>query len=149
MQYLSAAGVPLVFAPSPSMGSSGEELEESLTFICDNFSSVKVLCPTGEIAATYPYTERLGSFVKERGLLMAQVEFSRQYGAAGQVAAAWPNVVSLHAVDREEVLKRNIIRPIMLNRFIAPRRREKCVFWCSARILCVPLRLSLPNIART
>lgn len=125
MQYLSAAGVPLVFAPSPSVGSSGEGLEESLTFVCDNFSSVKVLCPTGEIAATYPDTERLGSFVKERGLLMAQVEFSRQYGAARQVAAAWPNVVSLHAVDREEVLKRNIIRPIMLNRFYrAAEERE-------------------------
>lgn len=144
MQYLSAAGVPLVFALSPSMGSSAEELEESLGFVCDKFPSVKVLCPTGEIAAAYPYTERLGSFVRERGLLMAQVEFSRQYGAARQVAAAWPNVVSLHAVDREEVLKRNIVRPIMLNRFYrAAEERE-------VRLLVLrtdPLRAVVPQLA--
>lgn len=125
MQYLSAAGVPLVFAPSTNSGSSAEELEESLTFLCGKFPSIKVLCPTGEMAATYPYTELLGNFVKTHSLLMAQVEFSRQYGAARQVTDAWPNVVSLHAVDREEVLKRNIIRPIMLNRFYrAAKERE-------------------------
>ena len=144
MQYLSAAGVPLVFAPSPSMGSSGEELEESLTFLCGSFPSVKVLCPTGEIAAAYPDTELLGSFAKRHGLLMAQVEFSRQYGAARQVAAAWPNVVSLHAVDREEVLKRNIIRPLMLNRlYRAAEERE--VHLLVLRL--DPLRAVAPQLA--
>ena len=144
MQYLSAAGVPLIFAPSPSTGSSAEGLEESLAFVCDTFPSVKILCPTGEIAAAYPYTEILGNFVREHNLLMAQVEFSRQYGAAGQIAAAWPNIVSLHAVDREEVLKRHIIRPIMLNRFYrAAEERE-------VRLLVLrldPLRAVAPSLA--
>ncbi len=125
MQYLSLAGVPLVYAPAPSFGSTAEELLNSLDFLCRQFPTIRALCPSGQIAAAYPNTKLLGDFVKERGLLMAQVEFSRQYGSGQQVAAAWPNIVSLHGVDREEVLKRNIIRPIMLNRmFRAAEERE-------------------------
>lgn len=125
MRYLSLAGVPMVYAPAPSFGSTADELIDSLNFICERFPSVKALCPTGEIAAIYPNTKLLGDFVREHDLLMAQVEFSRQYGSAGQTAAAWPNIVSLHGVDRAEVLKRNITRTAMLNRFFrAAKERE-------------------------
>ena len=125
MQYLSQAGVPLVFAPSPSYASTIDELLDGLAFLCGEFPSVKAVCPAGEIAASYPNPLRLGEFARQHGLLMAQVEFSRQYGAARQVAAAWPSIVSLHGVDREEVLKRGIIRPIMLNRlYRAAEERE-------------------------
>ncbi len=125
MEYLSHAGIPLIYAPAPSFGSTAEELLNSLDFLCGQFEAIKALCPTGQIAAAYPNTKLLGDFVKEHGLLMAQVEFSRQYGSGQQVAAAWPNIVSLHGVDREEVLKRNIVRPIMLNRmFRAAEERE-------------------------
>ncbi len=125
MEYISDAGIPIIYAPAPSFGSRTEELLRSLEFLCGQFSAVKALCPTGQIAAAWPNTKLLGDFVKERGLLMAQVEFSRVYGAGQQVAAAWPNVVSLHGVDREEVLKREIIRPMMLNRLVrAAEERE-------------------------
>ncbi len=125
MHYISNAGVPIVYAPAPSYGSTAEELLGSLDFLCGQFPAVKALCPTGQIAAAYPNTKLLGDFVKEHGLLIAQVEFSRQYGSGQQVAAAWPNIVSLHGVDREEVMKRNIVRPIMLNRmFRAAEERE-------------------------
>ncbi len=125
MQYLSMAGVPLVYSPAPSFFCSVDEVTKSMEYLCDKFTSIKVICPSGEIASAYPYTKILGEFVKQHNLLMAQVEFSRQYGSSAQVAGAWPNVASLHAVDREEVLKRNISRPIMLNRlFRAANERE-------------------------
>ncbi len=125
MEYISDAGIPIVYAPAPSFGSRAEELLRCLEFLCEQFSAVKALCPTGQIAATWPNTKMLGDFVKEHGLLMAQVEFSRQYGSGQQVASAWPNVISLHGVDREEVLKREIARPIMLNRLVrAAEERE-------------------------
>ncbi len=116
MRYLSLAGVPIVYAPGPSCGSSREEQLDALAWTCETFPAVKALCPSGKIAAVEGGHAYLGEFALRRGLLMAQVEFSRQYGSGRQVAAAWPNVVSLHGVDREEVLKRGITRPIMLNR---------------------------------
>jgi hypothetical protein len=125
MQYLSMAGVPLVYSPAPSFFCSVDDVLQSMEYLCKKFASIKVICPSGEIAAAYPYTKALGDFVRQHNLLMAQVEFSRQYGSSSQVAAAWPNIVSMHAVDREEVLKRNISRPIMLNRlFRAANERE-------------------------
>ena len=125
MAYLSQAGVPLVFAPAQGYAGTSSELLDTLSYLCERFATVKALCPAGEIAASQNSARELGQFARDRGLLMAQVEFSRQYGAARQVAASWPNVVSLHGVDREEVLKRSIIRQIMLNRlFRAAEERE-------------------------
>ena len=125
MAYLSQAGVPLVFAPSQGYAGTSGELLETLSYLCGRFPTVKGLCPAGEIAASLASARELGQFAREHDLLMAQVEFSRQYGAARQVAASWPNIVSLHGVDREEVLKRGIIRPIMLNRlYRAAEERE-------------------------
>ncbi|MBP5212535.1 MAG: hypothetical protein J6Z30_06735, partial [Pyramidobacter sp.] len=125
MAYLSQAGAPLVFAPSQGYAGTSGELLETLAFLCGRFPTVRALCPSGEIAASPASARELGQFTREHGLLMAQVEFSRQYGAARQVAASWPNIVSLHGVDREEVLKRGIIRQIMLNRlYRAAEERE-------------------------
>jgi len=125
MRYLSDAGVPLVYAPSLGYGSTQEEVIAGLTFMCAQFPSIKALCPSGEVASSYSHTAYLSQFVKEHGLLMAQTEFSRQIGAARQVASSWPNIVSLHGVDRKEVLKRTIARPIMLNRlYRAAEERE-------------------------
>lgn len=116
MDYLASLGVPLVYAPSPSYGGTIGGLLDSLRFLCARYSNLKALCPAGEITTAYPHLKELGDFVKSRDLLMAQVEFSVQYGSGLQNWEAWPNVVSLHSVDRREVIKRGIIRPIMLNR---------------------------------
>lgn len=122
MSYLSHIGAPLVFAPAPGDAAG---LMRALELVSAQFPSVKGVCPIGEVAAGYPDPKPLGEFVRGHGLLMAQVEFSRQYGSGHQVSAAWPNIVSLHAVRREEVLKRGIGRSVMLNRlFRAAQERE-------------------------
>lgn len=125
IQYLSMAGVPIVYAPAPGFSCSVEGVLQSLDYLCSNFAGIKVICPSGEVAAAYPHAQAMGDFVKKRHLLMAQVEFTRQYGSGALVKSAWPNVVSMHAVDREEVLKRGMTRPLMLNRlFRAAKERE-------------------------
>ncbi len=125
IKYLSMAGVPIVYSPAPGFSCSVEEVLRSLEYLCSNFAGIKVICPSGEVAAGYPYAQSMGEFVKAHHLLMAQVEFTRQYGSGAQVRSAWPNVVSMHAVDREEVMKRSMVRPIMLNRlFRAAKERE-------------------------
>ena len=125
MDYLSSCGVPLIYAPFPGESASAKAFRTSLEFLQDRFSSISTLAPAGDMAASDPYRRILGDFARANNLLMAQTEFSRQYGASRLTASAWPRVVSMHGVDREEVLKRNIVRPIMLNRLLrAASERE-------------------------
>ena len=122
VRYLDTFGVPMVFSPNLGQYSKADELLESLSYLCSSFPSVKAVCPSGEVA---PDASALGKFVKDKGLLMANVEFSRILGASRLPQRSWPNVVSMHGVDRAEVIKRNIGRTAMLNRlFRAAKERE-------------------------
>ncbi|MDY3868718.1 MAG: DUF5693 family protein, partial [Pyramidobacter sp.] len=114
--YLASLGVPVVYAVSPCAGGTAESLTESLAFLCARYGNIKAICPIGDVTAAYPRLREMGDFVREWGLLLTQTEFSVQYGAQQQNWYAWPNIVSLHSVRDEEVLKRRITRPVMLNR---------------------------------
>ncbi len=125
MRFLSRAGVPLVFAPNPCVGGSWGEQTDAIAWACDTFPTVKALYPLGDVAAIEGGRAVFGEFAARRGLQMTQLEFSTQYGAWRQVAAAWPNIVSLHDVEDEEVFTRLVTRPIMLNRlYRAAEERE-------------------------
>lgn len=122
IRFLTSFGVPIVISPNLGQYGNLANLEKALDYLCTSFESIKALCPAGEVA---PDAISLGKLVKQHDLLMTNVEFSRILGASRLPQHSWPNVVSMHGVDRAEVIKRNIGRTAMLNRFFrAAKERE-------------------------
>lgn len=111
-----SAAIPMIYRPMPYGYGESSQLLASLDWIVDQYPQVKVVAPGGDVVAAYPDSRALAAFVKEKGLLLAMPEFSTQVGAAAGWSAAWPNIVSMHAVTDDEVITRKINRPTMLRR---------------------------------
>lgn len=124
MKSLSEAGVPMIYGLAPAYSGTVEELMASFEYLLNRYSSVKALCPAGEISPAYPYSGLLADCVKRHGIFTCKVEFSLQYGARLLERLSWPNVVAMHAVDRREVVKRGMTREAMLNRLVRAARER-------------------------
>ncbi len=116
MESLSSAGVPMIYRPRPLRTGTVEDLLGGLEYLCDSFPSIKVLSPVSEVSAAFPQTVPLGDFIKKRGLLAAQLEFSSQIGNVQLLWSSWPSVASMHGVSAEEIVARKISRSTLLDR---------------------------------
>jgi hypothetical protein len=113
-----AAGLPLFYRVAPAQIWQFKPALEVTGRILSDYPGIAAVTPSGEVAPGYPDLRALASLLKERGIPVAQVEFSRQLGASQLDRLAFPALIPLHSVTNEELLARNIGRTALLERLI-------------------------------
>jgi hypothetical protein len=111
-----AAGLPMFYRVAPAQTWQLKQAFEVTRRILSGYPGVAAVTPSGEVAPGYPDLRPLASLLKERGIPVAQVEFSRQLGASQLDRLAFPALIPLHSVTNEELLARNIGRTALLER---------------------------------
>ncbi|MDR2175998.1 MAG: DUF5693 family protein [Synergistaceae bacterium] len=111
-----AAGLPLFFRVAPAQMWQLKPTLEVTNRILSFYPGIAAVTPSGEAAPGYPDMQPLASLLKERGVPVAQVEFSRQLGASQLDRLAFPALIPLHSVTNEELLARGIGRTALLER---------------------------------
>jgi hypothetical protein len=113
-----AAGLPLFYRVAPAQVWQLKPALAVTERILSLYPGIAVVTPSGEIVPGYPDVGPLASLLKKRGVPVAQVEFSRQLGAAQLDRLMFPALVPLHSVTNEELLARGIGRTALLERLV-------------------------------
>jgi len=114
-----STGTPVMYRVAPVTPSDTQSEMTLLEALLDDFSSViRVISPSGLFAAGYPNLKPLSHVLKEAGIPVAMVEFSRQFGAPQLNWLMYPNLLSLHSVTTEEIISRNISRHTLYERML-------------------------------
>jgi hypothetical protein len=113
-----AVELPLFYRVAPAQMWQLKTAIEATGRILSDYPNIAAVTPSGEVVPGYPDLRPLISLLKERGVPVAQVEFSRQLGASQLDRLAFPNLIPLHSVTNEELLARNIGRSALLERLV-------------------------------
>ncbi len=118
LETAAGLGLPVIYRPAPASLQPAGTVAASVRAVCQAYPNVVGLSPSGDIVSGYPDLSPLADLVRERGLFVTQVEFSRQIGDKPLQWAVWPRVLSLHSVTDEEVMVRRIDRRTMVSRMV-------------------------------
>ena len=110
--------IPVFYRVAPALPGDTQPAVETLSRLLGEFSSIRVIAPSGDVALGFPDLRPLSSAITEAGRSVAMVEFSRQIGAAQLNWNAYPSLLPLHSVTHEELLSRNISRSALKERFL-------------------------------
>lgn len=114
-----SAGIPVMYRVAPVAVSDTENEMALLEALLDDFPSViRCVSPSGLFAAGYPDMRPLANVLKEAGIPVAMVEFSRQLGAQQLNWLLYPDLLPLHSVTTEEMISRNISRNTLYERMV-------------------------------
>jgi hypothetical protein len=120
----SRTGMPLIYRPGSTPGVSGDAVADSVEMVLDAFPNIRSVVPAGLFVAGYPELEPLSRLLRERGISVAKVEFSRQIGVGFLERALFPGVLSLHSVRKEEIVSRRLTRDDLVERFVRAARER-------------------------
>ncbi len=112
------AKLPLFYRVAPAHTWQLQQALDVTKKILSEYPGISVVAPSGEIALGYPDLKPLASLLGERRIPVAQIEFSRQQGAAALNRLVFPNLIPLHSVTNEELLARNIDRVALHERLV-------------------------------
>ena len=82
--------------------------------------------PQGTVVFGYPDTSAVVEIMKRYDAILLQPEFVRQIGGNTLSWQSFPNILPLHSVTTQEVITRNLSRPVLVERF-ARAARERSV----------------------
>lgn len=117
--FASSAGIPVMYRVAPVAVPDTQNEMALLEGLLDNFSAViRAVSPSGLFAAGYPDLRPLADVLKEAGIPVAMVEFSRQFGAHQLNWLMYPGLLSLHSVTTEEIISRSISRYTLYERMM-------------------------------
>ncbi|NLI96210.1 MAG: hypothetical protein GX436_05765 [Synergistaceae bacterium] len=112
------AGLPVLFRPVPCPGAGGGRVVSSLQTLADRRPEIRGILPQGLFVPGAPDIQRIGEWIREKGLFLAQAEFSRQYGAERLNRSSYPALVPIHSVTTDEILVKRISRDAIVERMV-------------------------------
>lgn len=112
------AGLSVFYRVAPAPAWRLKEALETARGVLAEYPNIAVVAPSGDVVLGYPDVTPLASLLKERGLPAAQLEFSRQLGAAQLDALVFPQLIPLHSVTNEELFARRISRSALRERLV-------------------------------
>jgi hypothetical protein len=118
LERTKTAAIPLLYRPAPSPGLPPEAGGALLRMVAAQYPQILGIAPSGAVVTGYPHTAALAEAAKEKKLPLAQVEFSRQMGAASLNWRLFPLLLPLHSVTQEEVLSKRLDRSGMVDRML-------------------------------
>ncbi len=113
-----AAAIPMFYRFAPAQTWQLQQSLELTKKILSEYPGISVAAPSGEIALGFPDLKPVASLLKERGVPVAMIEFSRQLGAPQLNWLVFPDLLSLHSVTNEELVARNIDRITLHERLV-------------------------------
>lgn len=126
MKRLARLDVPLVYRPSPTFGIASENVAASLDLLFASLWRLRGVLPQGTVVFGYPDTPAVVEVMKRYDAILLQPEFVRQIGGNTLSWQSFPNILPLHSVTTQEVITRNLSRPVLVERF-ARAARERSV----------------------
>ncbi|MCX7828989.1 MAG: DUF5693 family protein [Thermanaerothrix sp.] len=111
-------GLPVLFRPLPCIGVGGEGVASGVEALLAAGYPIRGMLPAGLSVAGYPRLEPLGALIKGESMFLAQAEFVKQIGMAQAAKAAFPNLVPLHSVIKDEVFSKAITREQLVERMV-------------------------------
>ncbi|HDQ92643.1 MAG TPA: hypothetical protein ENN89_00815, partial [Synergistetes bacterium] len=124
LSMASATGMPLIYRPGSTPGVSGSSVANSVEIVLEAFPDIRIVVPSGLFVAGYPELEPLSRLLRERGISVSKVEFSRQVGVGFLERILFPKVLSLHSVRKEEIVSRRLTRDDLVERFVRAARER-------------------------
>lgn len=118
LELASQLGFPVVFRPSPCVGVGGAAVALGIEVLISAGYPVRGILPAGLTVAGYPDLEPLGALIKGNSMFLAQTEFVKQMGMANFAKEAFPNLVPLHSVIKDEIFSKAITRGQLVERMI-------------------------------
>jgi len=110
--------LPVLYRPVPCPGAGGDRVVASLETLVNRRPEIRGILPQGLFVPGAPDIDRFGKWIREKGLFLAQAEFSRQYGAEILNRFSYPALVPLHSVTTDEILVKRISRDAIVERMI-------------------------------
>ncbi|MDR1378309.1 MAG: DUF5693 family protein [Synergistaceae bacterium] len=114
-------GIPIFYRVAPAQTWQLRQSLETTERVLSQFAKYPgaiIVAPAGEIAAGYPDMTPLASLLKKYHVPVAQIEFSRQWGATQLNWLSYPNLIALHSVANDEVTIRRIDRATLYERLV-------------------------------
>jgi hypothetical protein len=113
-----SAGMPVLFRPAPCPGTGADRVVASLETLLGKRPEIKGILPQGLFIMGSPEIGKVGEWIRNRGLFLAQAEFNRQLGADRLNRASYPALVPLHSVTTDEVLVKRLSRAAIVERMV-------------------------------
>lgn len=110
--------LPVLYRPAPCPGAGGDRVVASLETLVSRRPEIRGILPQGLFVPGAPDIERLGKWIQEKGLFLAQAEFNRQYGAESLNRFSYPALIPLHSVTTDEIIVKRISRDAIVERMI-------------------------------
>ncbi|MDR3230290.1 MAG: DUF5693 family protein [Synergistaceae bacterium] len=118
LKVAAAANLPLFYRVAPAQTWQLRQSIAVLKSVLSDWPGISAVAPSGEVVVGYPDLNPLASLLRESGIPVAMIEFSRQIGAPGLNWLSFPDLIPLHSVTNEELLARNIDRVALRERLI-------------------------------
>ncbi|GHT00666.1 hypothetical protein AGMMS50276_27030 [Synergistales bacterium] len=112
------AGLPIFYRPAGAGAGHLGAFSQVLKRVLSDYPGIALVAPSGEIAPGYPDMKPLADILRAHKVPYAEIEFSRQLGAASLNWLMFPSIIPLHSVTNEELLARNINRDAMMERLV-------------------------------
>jgi hypothetical protein len=111
-------GMPVLFRPVPCPGAGADRVVASLDSLLKTRPEIKGILPQGLFIMGSPEIGRVGEWIREKGLFLAQAEFNRQLGADKLNRFSYPALVPIHSVTTDEVIVKRLSRGAIVERFV-------------------------------
>lgn len=118
LNLASSAGMPVLFRPAPCPGVGAEQVVGSLEALLAKRPEIKGILPQGLFIMGSPGIGKVGEWIRNRALFLAQAEFNRQLGADRLNRASYPALVPIHSVTTDEVLVKRLSREAIVERMV-------------------------------
>ena len=117
LEFAKNFNLPIYYRTAPAPGTLDQGVADSLKKIHELYK-INLTSPAGEIVAGFPDVSNLANTIKNLNIPVAMPEFNRQRGAIQFNNLTAPNLIPLHSVTNDEILARNISRPVLTDRLI-------------------------------
>lgn len=110
--------VNAIFRPGPCTPANGRDTAAAFEWLFANYPCIRNITAAGMTVPGYPDLQPVAEVMKKHGVTFSSVEFVKQIGDAELTKRAYPDVLSLHSLTRDEIFSKKINRRQMLERFV-------------------------------
>ena len=118
LDFCAKNSVNVLFRPGPCSPASGKNSAAAFDWLFSRYPCIKNVTASGMTMPGYPDLQPVVDALKKHGVSFSSVEFVKQIGIDGFAKKAFPEVLSLHSLTRDEIFSKKIDRRQMLERFV-------------------------------
>ena len=118
LDFCTRNNVNALFRPGPCSPSNGKDTAAAFAWLFSKYPCIKNITASGMTMPGYPDLQPVIDAMKSHDVSFSSVEFVKQIGIAEFAKKAFPSVLSLHSLTKDEIFSKKIDRRQMLERFV-------------------------------